>query len=75
MDLRYLMTLSARAKIDCGTVRPSALALAVFKLITRFTLAICSIGRCAALCQSLVRWPSGDCVQCIGIGLFIFQMS
>jgi NAD(P)-dependent dehydrogenase (short-subunit alcohol dehydrogenase family) len=21
------------------------------------------------------EWPSGDCAQCIGIGLFIFQMS
>jgi hypothetical protein len=32
-----------RAKIDCGIVRLSALA--VFKSIMSFTLAICSIGR------------------------------
>jgi hypothetical protein len=64
--------LSARAKIDCGTVRPSALA--VFKLITSFTLAICSKAD-AYLMPKPSEWPNGDCAQCIGIGWFIFQMS
>jgi hypothetical protein len=43
----HSMTSSARARIDCGTVRPSALA--VFRLIASSNLVGCSIGRSAGL--------------------------
>src|SRR5439155_24021584 len=43
----HSMTSSARAKSDCGTVRPSAFA--VLRLITSSNLLGCSIGRSAGL--------------------------
>jgi hypothetical protein len=44
---RYSITWSARNKIDCGIVRPSALA--VLRLITRSILVGCSTGKSAGL--------------------------
>src|SRR6185436_15469377 len=43
----HSMTSSARARIDCGTVRPSALA--VLRLMTSSNLVGCSTGRSAGL--------------------------
>src|SRR5205823_3096179 len=43
----HSMTSSARCSSDCGTVRPSALA--VFRLITSSNLVGCSTGRSAGL--------------------------
>src|SRR5712691_5442544 len=43
----HSITSSARARSDCGTVRPSALA--VFKLMTSSNLVGCSTGRSAGL--------------------------
>src|SRR5690242_20830408 len=47
MESGYSMTSSARARIDCGTMRPSALA--VFRLMTNSNVVGCWTGRSAGL--------------------------
>ena len=53
----YWITSSARSRIDCGTVRPRALA--VLRLITRSIFVICCTGRSAGFqCVNGDRvWP------------------
>src|SRR5262249_22630865 len=50
----YSITRSARSRIDCGIVKPSALA--VLRLITSSNLVDCSIGRSAGFATVGV-WP------------------
>ena len=59
----YSITSSARARIEGGTVRPSAFA--VFKLNTSSNLVGCSIGRSAGFAP--LRILSTNTVRCLGI--------
>ena len=51
--INYLISWSARARIDCGTVRPSVFA--VLRLITRSNFAGCTTGRSAGFSPLRMR--------------------